>query len=327
MARHLDLPQPIPRVKLSKFEIFEALRRVDNNKQAQKRVLAMEDDFRKRIGTHLLGLPANDAQFSKFFTNPFVLMFYSRQQGYQHVAQIEHDLVPAKAFSSMETSAGRMVEHVTLPTYGWKPIESTMHSHDSLLDGKKLNAKPGLFVGATLKSGPRTLNDEMAQNIGEDIVTNAPSWAVAGSAQKVEFTYAALYGTKRQSNKKDWHILRHVEGKRTRMSQLISSHKGGWEICYKDGPLTVTVTVRVGLEWWEYLAGKDAWIEIMAALIRACVAPGPLPSRRANYVISDLAEILSLPALDASYNVSLLQRSQFEWLLFLARHFCDDLTD
>jgi hypothetical protein len=328
MARgHPDLPQAVSAVRLSKVEIFHSLQRVDADTASRKRVLAMETDFRRRISTHLSGLPANDAQFRKFFTSPFVLMFYSRQQNYQHVGQVEKDLVPAKVFSSMETSAGRMVEYVTLPVYGWEPVESTMHSHTSVLDGRKLRTRQGQFVGATLKSGPRTLNDEMAQNIGEDIVANASAWALDKKSNEVHFTYDVLYGTKQQSNKKDWHILRHIEGSLSRKAKVTSSHKGKCSIGYEDGPLSVSATVRVGLEWWEFLGGRDAWIELCCALIRACVDPGSTTNVARNYTISDLADILALPAEAQSINVSVLQKSQLEWLLFLARHFCDELTN
>ena len=30
------------------------------------------------------------------------------------------------------------------------------------------------------------------------------------ASQKKDFTYGVLYGTKKQSNKKDWHILRNI---------------------------------------------------------------------------------------------------------------------
>lgn len=322
---HPDLPRAAP-LHLSKQAIFSTLHRIDQDERARARVLRMENDFRTRISTHLRGLPAQDAQFRKFYTSPFVLMFYSRQQNYLHVSQIEHDLVPAKVFSSMETSAGRMVELVTLPIYGWTPVGSAMHTHDSLLDGKKLDCQPGTFVGATLKSGPRTLNDEMAQNIGEQIVTNAASWAVGAGAQRVEFTYGTLYGTQQQSNKKDWHILRHIEGHRSRTSVVSESHVGAWEIAYSDGPLHVTAAVRIGIAWWTYLGGPDTWIELSTALIRACVDPGPEQTDPQSHIIRDLGSILDLTWLDSSFNVALLQKSQYEWLLFLARHFCDGLS-
>ncbi|MYC81784.1 MAG: very short patch repair endonuclease [Acidobacteria bacterium] len=39
------------------------------------------------------------------------------------------------------------------------------------------------------------------------------------------------------------------------------------------------------------------------------------------YSIADLLKILDMSEIDSSYNVSILQRSQLQWLLFLARHF------
>jgi hypothetical protein len=41
----------------------------------------------------------------------------------------------------------------------------------------------------------------------------------------------------------------------------------------------------------------------------------------------DLDEIISLEPVPKNFNVSILQRSQLEWLFFFARHFCDELLD
>lgn len=177
MARaHPDLPKKIDKVTISKREIFMALAQIDSDPAARQRVLAMESDFRRRIDNHIAALPASSAHFQKFNTSPFVLMFYSKQQGYNHVYQVEKDIIPAKVFSSMETSAGRMVETVVLPVYGWETVPSTMHSVESVLDGKKVG-RNGHYKAATLKSGPRCLNDEMAKDIGVDVVGHARAWA------------------------------------------------------------------------------------------------------------------------------------------------------
>ncbi|GHD46503.1 hypothetical protein GCM10017083_15680 [Thalassobaculum fulvum] len=326
MAGHPDLPNSVPDTLLRKKDIFDSLEKVDNDAGAKARILAMESAFRSKIGTHIKGLPDASSKFSKFYTSPFVLMFYSKQKSYSRVAQIEKDLVPAKVFSSMETSAGNMVEKVVLPVYGWDIVQSAMHSHESLLDGRKVDHKSSVFVGATLKSGPRTLNDDMAKNIGNELVDRASSWAVNHGVKEVDFTYGVLYGTKKQSNKKDWHILRNIDESRPRQSQLTSSHKGAWSIAYTDGPLKVSATVRVGIEWWEYLGGKDTWIELCCALIRACITPVSIPKTTPTYTISDLPDILDISMLPSHYNVSILQRGQLEWLLFLARHFSDGFT-
>jgi hypothetical protein len=193
---HVDLPGPVSPLLLSKAKIYGALERIDADAAARARVLQMETRFRTKIDTHLLSLPVASAPFQKFSTSPFVLLFHSKRQGYVRVAQVERDIIPAKVFSSMETSAGRMVEEVVLPVYGWEVVPSQMHSPESLLDGRK--AEKGDFFGATLKSGPRCLNDEMAQQIGRDFVANVGAWARDHGTKKVDFTYGVLYGTKRQ---------------------------------------------------------------------------------------------------------------------------------
>ncbi len=273
MPAHPDLPRNIAPVLLSKADIFENLNRIDSDAMARKRILGMETDFREKIPAHISSLPVENSKFQKFNTNPFVLMFHASQKSYSHVSEIERDLVPAKAFSSMETSAGNMVEKVVLPAYGWEVVQSAMQSYESLLDGRKVEVQNDKFVCATLKSGPRTLNDSIAKGIGEDLVDRASAWAVNNGVKEVDFTYGALYGTKKQSNKKDWHILRNINESRPRQSEVEVSHRQNWSISYRDGPLKVSATVRIGMEWWEFLGGPDAWIELCCALIRSCIAP------------------------------------------------------
>lgn len=328
MAGHIDLPSNIPALLLSKREIFEQLKIVDSDPVATARVLRMESEFRSKIDSHLLGLPDGSSRFSKFCTSPFVLMFYSRQKSYAHVHQIESDLVPAKVFSSMETSAGNMIEKLVLPVYGWEYVESAMGTYKSLLDARRVDLSGDRLVVATLKSGPRTLNDGMVDNIASEVVERARDWAIEFGVKEVDFTYGALYGTRRQSNKKDWHILRKIVEKRPGSAAEIISHKGSWTTAYSTGALKVSATVRNGIEWWELLGGaKHTWLELCCALIRACVVARQPLQTTPPYTIVDLREILDHSFLDPGYNVSLLQRSQFEWLLFLARHFSDGFAD
>ena len=103
--------------------------------------------------------------------------------------------------------------------------------------------------------------------------------------------------------------------------------KARGRFAYSDGPLTVSATVRVGVEWWEYLGGVDTWIELCCALIRSCITPVSGLQTVPNYTISDLPCILDLSVIDSGYNVSILQQSQLEWLLFLARHFSDGFKE
>lgn len=104
---------------------------------------------------------------------------------------------------------------------------------------------------------------------------------------------------------------------------MLRSHKKDWAVEYKDGPLRVSATVRVGVEWWDYLGGPDTWLEVCCALIGACVIPVTVPQSAPTYSISDLHSVLDMSGLPSGYNVAILQRSQLEWVLFLARHLTD----
>ncbi len=325
MARgHTGLPRPEALV-LFKTAILQSLRDLDADRDAVQRVLAMENDFRKRITSHVESLPLEDALFARFNTNPFVLLFHTLKKSYQHVGQIENDILPAKIFSSMETSAGRMVEAVVLPIYGWQCVASEMHSSESVIDGRKVDSKS--LQLATLKSDPRCLNDEMSENIADAILANVVDWAKAARVKKVDFTYGVLYGTKKQSNKKDWHILRKIAEKLPQHELKIHPNNR-WSCAFEKSDVAVDVTVRVGMELWNHFSDRDtAFLEMSCALIRACVIPTEATASPTKYTIADLGEILSLKSVPDDFNVSILQHSQWEWLFFFARHFCDQLMD
>lgn len=322
MPRHLGLPRPEPTVLIRQV-LLSGLKSVDAEPAAQQRVLAMETGFRRKVDDHVASLPQSDSSFEAFNTSPFVLLIHARQRSYSKVSEIERDILPAKQLSSMETSAGRMVEEVVFPVYGWECVPSGMHTPYSALDGKT-RAGRKLLV-ASLKSGPRCLNDEMSENLADAVVNNFETWASDARAKEIDFTYGVLYGTKRQSNKKDWHILRNIDEKKR--SSATVPPAGRWDCEFVDGGITVRAAARIGLDWWSYLGGELCFLEVMTALIRACIAPGQADATDYPYAIEDLGAIVSTEVVPDDYNVSLLQRSQIPWLFLMARHYCDHLVD
>ncbi len=323
---HPGLPQQIEPAVIRKADLLRSLKRLDDDQDCRDRVQRMELEFRRRIEGHVRSLPLADATFAKFKTNPFVLLFHALRQGYRHVHQIEQDILPAKLFSSMETSAGKMVEQVVRPVYGWTDAPSVMHSPNSVLDA--MQVRSDVLRLATLKSGPVCLNDEMSKDIGSDIAANCVAWARTAGVKKVDFTYGVLYGTKRMSNKKDWHVLRNLVERLPSDAVVTVSPAGRWDCAFCRDGVEVEVAVRIGIELWNHLAESDlAFLEILTALIRACVPVGPVPTANASFTIRDLAAIVSLAGVPDDYNLGLLQRSQWEWVFFIARHFCDQMTD
>lgn len=322
--RHSGLPRPSAH-QIAKTELLRQLKVVDADATARQRILAMENEFRHRIASHVVSLPLQSARFMRFHTNPFVLMFQCFKKGYTHIREIEDDILPAKVFSSMETSAGRMVEAVVLPVYAWSIVESGMHSSYSVIDGK--HQTDDEFRLATLKSGPRCLNDDMTKDIAVDIITNCDTWANDAGTTQIDFTYGVLYGTKKQSNKKDWHILR-IIAERLPADALTIHPRDRWFCEFEQDGITVRVTVRIGVDLWSYIAGHDqAFLEMCVAIIRACVSPSDTEPGDYSFTIADLSSIISLDSVPNDFNVSILQRSQLEWLFFFARHFCDELID
>lgn len=250
-------------------------------------------------------------------------MAYCKNRSYSKISQIEKDIVPAKLFSSMETSAGKMVEDIALPIFGWGRVPSGMHSSNSALDGFKIDGN--LLRLATLKSGPRCLNDEMSENFADQILAHFKTWANTFSCVKIDFTYGVLYGTQKISNKKDWHILRKVKEKLSGGVMTVSPDRR-WNCAFTKSGIDVSVSIRIGKDWWTHLGQHPStYLEICIALIRSCVSLGKADPPQFGYTICDLAAIVSTDSVPAGYNVALLQEEQLPWLFFLARHFCDDL--
>lgn len=327
MARgHPGIPKVTPTV-FKKIELLRQLRSIDNDDDAKARVLVMETGFRTRMQLHVESLPPSASKFEKFSTNPFVLMMHCMKKGYNSIQQIEADILPAKLFSSMETSAGKMAELVTLPIYGWDTdaVMSGMHSSNSNLDGRKIEGD--LVRLATLKSGPQCLNDGMSANIANSIIDNVAGWAADAEARRVEFTYGVLYGTPKKSNKKDWHILRNLDEKLP-AGAMIQGPNGRWSCSFEHQGLEISVAIRIGADWWSHLAqNQNCFIELCVALIRACVVPSTEEPEPNDFIITDLHHIVSIENIPETFNVALLQRSQLEWLLFLSRHFADELEE
>lgn len=321
-TRNPNLPSRVPPTVFTKSGILADLLAVDANAVSRGRVLQLENGFRSRVQAHIGSLPIANAMLEDFSTSPFVLMIYAQAKQYTRLSQLEGDILPAKLFSSMETSAGRMVEDVALPVYGWQGVPSGMHSANSALDGKMVSLPT--LKAATLKSGPRCLNDEMSENFADNVLSHGPTWLRSNGATELDFTYGVLYGTKKQSNKKDWHILRNIAEKLP-ANQLVQPPWQRWNVEFRLSGQRATATVRVGKEWWDYLGGAHCLMEICVALIRACVSPGGVDAPGTTYTIADLSDIVSWPGAQPPVNVGILQASQFPWLFFLMRHFCDRL--
>lgn len=324
---HAGLPK-VSGLTDSKTRILRELQTFDSDSSFRDNCLALENMFRSRVQESIDAMPDQHSELGKFNTSPFVLLLHAFQRGYQSVSEIERDIVLAKAFSSMETAAGRMVEEITIPHYGWERVPSGMHTAYSSIDGKKKVGQT-LYL-TTLKSGPRCLNDEMSQNFADNIVDNYRAWAQDHNVRKIDYTYGVLYGTPKLSNKKDWHILRNVIERLAseRSATIIIRHENSWKIKFSGHSIEVEVSVRVGKDWWLHLGGAKCLYEVIVSLIRSCITtPRNRVQETFGEYITNLKALSSFPRGQESYNISLLQRNQMYWFLLTLSHFVDSFTE
>jgi len=311
------MPKAQP-IKLSKQWVLKALTHLDRD-PSKKRVLELETEFRRWLDNSHLALPGNTLSIKKLSgqINPFVLLSHAKLEGLSLVADLESHLKLAKQFSSIETSAGKMLEEITVPVFGWQRTHSSAQSRESIIDAE---CKGGdvLYV-ATIKSGPRTLNDDISQRLGRSIATDAPEWGKRRGVQHVDVTYATLYGTFKQSNKKDWRVLLAAyEHLHSQGATILVAPEKRTRLVFYDKGVQVSVHIRNGIKWWSFLGQSGlTFLEVGAALIRATIAPD---SNRKEPGSQELKAILEVPE---DFNIGILQRNQVEWALFYASWFAD----
>lgn len=325
-TRNNNIPRADP-IVLDKPWVLDQLRAIDNDPSSRDRVLRMETGFRQRIGIMSQNLPSPDTPFKELSTSPFVLMALSFHNKYKQVIELEKGLIAGKAMSSIETSLGRMVEEITLPVYGWTCVPSAMHTPYSVIDGKHIANGVGEF--ATLKSGWRCINDDQVSSIAQKTVDNYQTWAHDAGVSKIDFTVGILYGTYKLSNKKDWHILDEAKKKMVERGYTVTEspdHK--WHCSFSDGSIELRMRVRIGRDLWSYIGNSEkALVEVNTALVRACVVPDPSAPMVAEHLIEGVDEIASLGPVPEDFNVSILQKSQLEWLFLILSHYCDEFRN
>lgn len=334
MARgQFDYSEFAPTVRRSKRrDILPALVRLAGDQAAKGRIAKMSALIRRRFDAIGVAEPALDAKT----TNPFVLAAHALRHDLSYPTELDKGLAAAKEFSSLETAAGRVVEDIVPPEYGWTKSESESHSPMSEIDCAKMVGDTVKLVA--LKSGPSCVNDSMVNRIGTAISTHAPAWAKHWNARKLQFTVGMIYSTAKKSNKKDWAAIRLAEealaGKGARIVESCMRVSGSRVIALprfvaEHEGLAIEVSTRQGVGLWNYIGEPvaDCYVEVGCALTQASVKTPSLTAPTDPIVTEGLAEAVSVPQGFNLPNGSPITPEQLPWLFLFARHFVDELTD
>jgi len=327
-TQRFDFSHFAPSVALTRHEVraFLLLTLAPEHADRFARVAQLEQALETRMRQINARSPAIDGKS----TNPFVLAAYAKLFDVQHLKQVDDIVAAAKVFSSIETAAGRVVEDVIPPFYGWEQIDSPGHTLLSEIDSARIAGDTIELVA--LKSGPMCINDSMVSQIANAVANNWVEWSDHWSVDKVRYIVGMNYSTARNSNKKDWHIVRLAQERAAEHGAVITSScttpQGNRPLAHpffeaEMGGKALRVETMQGRALWAHIGGSDdAFLEIcwaMAKCMEALAVPaGSVFTTREMQEIVDFAASLDVPE---------VSDAEKQWLVFFARHFADELSN
>ncbi len=316
-------------MRLSVEEITSFLQKVSSGTDAAllQRIPLLQAQLERRMRQINARTPAIDGKS----TNPFVLAAYAELFDVETLKQVDDIVAAAKVFSSIETAAGRVVEDVLPPFYGWTQVDSPGHTVLSEIDSAKV--EDGTVSLVALKSGPMCINDSMVSQIANAVSNNWKEWADHWGVNQVRYIVGMNYSTAKNSNKKDWHIVRLSEERLGEAgANIISScvsptnprpTASSFFTATQDG-YSIRVETLQGRDLWEFIAGsKEAFLEICWAMMK-CLNVAASPHVQANFTTDGMSEIIQVAE---KIKVAGIGEAEKQWLLLFARHFVDEITD
>jgi len=299
---------------------------VPNGNGKSNRIVQLHAAMSARIQQINARTPAIDGKS----TNPFVLAAYSDLFGVHTLKQVDDIVAAAKVFSSIETAAGRVVEDVIPPFFGWTQVNSPGHTVLSEIDSARVVGDTVELVA--LKSGPMCINDSMVSQISNAVAANWAAWGEHWQVNKVRYIVGMNYSTAKNSNKKDWHIVRLAEERSKERGSTITDSciQAGGRLPVASsffeaqlGDKSLRVETMQGRSLWAHVAGSDdAFLQICWAMVK-CLNPTAV-APTVNFATGEMREIIDF---SARVNAQGISDAEKQWLVLLARHFVDELRN
>ncbi|MCK2148743.1 hypothetical protein MYE70_06645 [Marinobacter alexandrii] len=330
MPQRFDFSIISEKALASTAEMQSFLTKYDTDAPTRQRVEGLAQKFASRFDAINVNQPKIDGKS----TNPFVLSAFARTQSISMVSELDQLIAAAKMFSSLETALGRVVEDVVPSSYGWSQVHSESHSLLSEIDSAKVQRSSSTVFLAALKSGPSCINDSMVSQIANAIATHWEQWADNWKVNNVHYIVGMNYSTGKNSNKKDWHIVRLAAEKLSEKGLAFSEPcirqinvKGKLKLQAQNrfkastDQKNITVEVLQGRNFWAAIGdgNSDTFFEVCAALALALSALNPSPLPDAPITVG-LDKVIS--------HANSLRSEKFEtgaiqWFTLFVRHFVD----
>lgn len=174
------------------------------------------------------------------------------------------------------------------------------------------------------------INDSMVSQIANAVSSHWQEWADFWGVDSIRYIVGMNYSTAKNSNKKDWHIVRLAEERIIAQGATITS---SCTTPQKKRPRahpffeathagkTLRVETLQGRALWAHIGGgDDAFLEICWAMAK-CMETMAVPPG-GNFTTGEMREIVEFAgALDAPG----IPEGEKQWLVLFARHFVDEL--
>lgn len=239
--------------------------------------------------------------------------------------EIAEFIFGAKLYMALETAFGKSVEDVVMPIYPAIDAEAGWKEHPKKVEEMSGDARGEDLVWqkvdkycvvddtaylATVKSGPRTLNESTTDSMKSDIAEHSEAWLEGtqerhSQVENLEVIIGLTYGTDNTTNNKEMRILLKLveEG-----FEEVNRGRQPGVVVHPDND-DIKVHSKVGIDFWSLVAnprdpdtGEFAFLEMLLGFVKAADEAGEALIDKTEDNVSSLEETIdALDMPDSTY--------------------------
>lgn len=291
----------------------------------QERVNKISEEWAKYLKPNLEDTIEDKKDIDDYRLNPYAITAISGILDFESVDEISEFIFGAKLYMSLETAFGKSVENIVMPIYPIPDVETGWKEHPEKVREMKSDSRSEDLVWqkidkycvvnntaylATVKSGPRTLNESTTDSMKSDIAAHSETWLEGTKkhhpeVDELEIIIGLTYGTDNSTNNKEMRVLLKLVEEEFKEKDR-QNHPG--IIVHPDNQ-NIIVHTKVGIDFWSFVANPHdpqsaefAFLEVMLGLIKASDETGEaLKGKTADKVKSLEGIIDGLAMPDSTY--------------------------
>jgi hypothetical protein len=266
-------------------------------KTSEDRVAKISKNWSNYLKPNVAKTIEDKEDIDDYRLNPYAITAIAGILDLDTAEEISEFIFGSKLYMSLETAFGKSVENIVLPIYpipsttaGWEEHpekEREMKSDSRTEDLVWQDVDKYCVIGdtayiTTVKSGPRTLNEDITDSIKDDIAYHSETWLEGTQkhhpeVEKLNVTIGLTYGTDHSTNNKEMRILLKLveEG----FVEIDRDSKPG--VIQHPENDDISVESRVGIDFWSYVGSpqnpddaEHVFLEVLLGMIEAADETG-----------------------------------------------------